>query len=100
MTLTSLVYTHEVRLRHSFAQNRSPTRPFSYLHVGGVVRDVHERGVHHLVVDGVLRGAAQATRARIEIVDEESAHLTLLDEVRRLTVTLRRREGSEVGMEP
>ncbi|OIF80114.1 hypothetical protein A7M47_17960 [Acinetobacter baumannii] len=58
------------------------------LHVGGVVGDVHEGGVHHLVVDGVLGGAAHATSTGVEIVDEEAAHLALLDDVRSLTVPL------------
>lgn len=58
------------------------------LDVGGVVGDVHEGGVDHLVVDGVLRGAAETTGTSVEIVDEEAGHLPLLDYVRRLTVPL------------
>mmetsp|Transcript_16770 Transcript_16770/g.36477 ORF Transcript_16770/g.36477 Transcript_16770/m.36477 type:complete len:491 (+) Transcript_16770:122-1594(+) len=58
------------------------------LHVGGVVSDVHQGGVHHLVVDSVLSRATHASRTGIKIVDEERAHLALLDDVRRLPVTL------------
>ena len=43
------------------------------LHVGGVVGDVHERGVDHLVVHRVLRAAAHAARARVQVVDEQRA---------------------------
>ena len=58
------------------------------LHVGGVVGDVHERGVDHLVVDRVLRGLAHAACTRVQIVDEQRAHLALLDDVRSLAVAL------------
>lgn len=58
------------------------------LDVGWVVGDVHEGGVHHLVVDRVLGGAAHPPCAGVEIVDEEATHLPLLDDVRRLTVPL------------
>jgi hypothetical protein len=58
------------------------------LDVGGAVGDVHEGGVHHLVVDGVLGGASHATGSGVEIVDEEGAHLALPDDVRSLTVPL------------
>lgn len=58
------------------------------LHVGGVVGDVHQSGVHHLVVDGVLGGAAQPSGSGIQIVDEEDAHFPLVDDVRCLTISL------------
>lgn len=58
------------------------------LHVGGGIRDVHQGGVNHLVVDSVLGGPAHPTRTSVEIVDEEAAHLTLLDQVCGLTVPL------------
>ena len=54
------------------------------LNVRGVIRDVHQRGVNHLVVDGVLRGTAHSTGPGIEIVDEQGRQLTLLDDVGRL----------------
>ena len=44
------------------------------LHVGGVVGDVHERRVDHLVVDGVLRPAAHATGASVQVIDEQGRH--------------------------
>lgn len=58
------------------------------LHVGGGIGDVHQGGVHHLVVDGVLCGSAHPTRTSVKIVDEQAAHLTLLDHVCSLTVPL------------
>lgn len=58
------------------------------LHAGRVVGDVHEGGVHHLVVHRVLCGPAETTGTGVEIVDEEAAHLSLLDDIRRLTVPL------------
>ena len=58
------------------------------LHVGGVVGDVHQGGVHHLVVHRVLGGAAHATCAGVQIVDEQAGHLALGDEVGSLTVPL------------
>ena len=58
------------------------------LHVGGVVGDVHQGGVHHLVVHRVLGGAAHAACAGVEIVDEQAGHLALGDQVRGLTVAL------------
>lgn len=57
------------------------------LHVGGVVGNVHEGGVDHLVVDCVLGAGAHAASTRIQIVDEQSRHLALLDNVRRLRST-------------
>ncbi len=59
-----------------------------HLHVGGVVGNVHEGGVDHLVVDGVLGGVTHATGSGIQVVDEHAAHLALLDDVGGLTVTL------------
>ena len=58
------------------------------LHVGGVIRDVHERRVDHLVVHRVLRALAQAARARVEVVDEERRHLVLFYKVARLAIAL------------
>jgi hypothetical protein len=54
------------------------------LHVGGVVSNVHQGGVHHLVVDSVLGGLSHATSTGIKVIDEERAHLALLDDVGRL----------------
>ena len=68
------------------------------LHVGGVVSNVHERGVDHLVVDGVLRGGAHPTSAGIQIIDEEGAHLALLDDVGGLTVALANELGGLAGI--
>mmetsp|Transcript_19213 Transcript_19213/g.62568 ORF Transcript_19213/g.62568 Transcript_19213/m.62568 type:complete len:346 (-) Transcript_19213:309-1346(-) len=68
------------------------------LHVGGVIGDVHERGVHHLVVHGVLRRATHAPGARVEIVDEERRHFALLDDVRRLLVALAHKLGGLAGV--
>lgn len=58
------------------------------LDVGGVIGDVHEGGVNHLVVDSVLSGTAKTTSTRIQIVDEEAGHFSLLDYVCCLTVPL------------
>mmetsp|Transcript_8889 Transcript_8889/g.24868 ORF Transcript_8889/g.24868 Transcript_8889/m.24868 type:complete len:463 (-) Transcript_8889:14-1402(-) len=58
------------------------------LHVGWVIREVHQGGVHHLVVDGVLGGATHASGTGVEIVDEEGGHAALLDDVGSLAVAL------------
>mmetsp|Transcript_33755 Transcript_33755/g.95506 ORF Transcript_33755/g.95506 Transcript_33755/m.95506 type:complete len:252 (+) Transcript_33755:323-1078(+) len=58
------------------------------LHIGGVVGDVHQGGVHHLVVHGVLRGATHAAGAGVEVIDEQRRHPSLLDDVRGLAVAL------------
>ena len=58
------------------------------LHVVGVIRNVHQRRVDHLVVDGVLRHATHAPCAGIEIIDEEAAHLTFVDVAGCFTVAL------------
>ena len=58
------------------------------LNVGWVISNVHQGGVNHLVVDGVLGGTSQSTGTSIEIVDEQGAHLTLADDVRGLSVSL------------
>lgn len=58
------------------------------LHVGGVVSDVHECCVDHLVVDRVLCCASHASCSCVKIVDEEAAHLSLLYYVCCLTVPL------------
>eukprot|EP00955_Chlamydomonas_euryale_P073524 361767-Chlamydomonas_euryale.AAC.14 len=68
------------------------------LHVGRVVSNVHERGVDHLVVDSVLRLQAHAAGAGVEVVDEERAHLALLDHVRRLAVALADKLGGLAGV--
>jgi hypothetical protein len=47
------------------------------LHVGGVVGDVHQGGVDHLVVHGVLGRVAHAAGAGVQVVDEEGAELGL-----------------------
>lgn len=54
------------------------------LDVGGVVSNVHEGGVDHLVVDGVLGARAHTASTGIQIVDEQGGHLALPDDVRRL----------------
>mmetsp|Transcript_15786 Transcript_15786/g.42866 ORF Transcript_15786/g.42866 Transcript_15786/m.42866 type:complete len:397 (+) Transcript_15786:291-1481(+) len=51
------------------------------LHVGGVICNVHQGGVHHLVVHGVLGALTHATSTSIQIVDEQGAHLALLHNV-------------------
>jgi hypothetical protein len=51
------------------------------LDVGGVISDVHQGGVHHLVVDGVLGALTHTTSASIQIVNEQRAHLALLDDI-------------------
>lgn len=43
---------------------------------------------HHLIVHGVLGASPHTSCASVQIVDEQRAHGTLLDDVRRLTVTL------------
>ncbi|MFS7968615.1 hypothetical protein Hanom_Chr09g00799661 [Helianthus anomalus] len=58
------------------------------LNIGGVVSNVHESRVNHLVVDSVLGGSAHSSCSCIEIVDEEAAHLTLFDDVCGFTVSL------------
>merc|ERR1711990_220560 len=58
------------------------------LDVGWVIGDVHEGGVHHLVVHSVLSGSSHAPGTGIKIVDEEGAHLSLLDHVGGLPVPL------------
>lgn len=58
------------------------------LHVGGSISNVHEGGVHHLVVNCVLCGSSHTTRTSIKIVDEQAAHLSLPDNVSSLTVPL------------
>ena len=95
-SLIDPIITYASRTKSAHYSKAPRTCPSAYLHVGGVVGNVHERGVDHLVVDGVLRGAAEATGTRIQVVDEQRAHLTLLDEVRCLAVTLEegRKEAS------
>ena len=68
------------------------------LNVRGVVRNVHERRVNHLVVDGVLRGTTHTTGTGVKIVNEEARHLTLLNHVGRLTVTLTHQLGRLTGV--
>lgn len=68
------------------------------LDVGRVVGDVHQGGVHHLVVDGVLGGVAQTAGTGVQIVDEERAHLALLDDVGGLAVTLADQLGGLTGV--
>jgi hypothetical protein len=68
------------------------------LHVGGVVGDVHQGGVHHLVVHRVLGGAAHAAGAGVQVVDEEHAHLALADDVGGLAVALADELGGLAGV--
>jgi hypothetical protein len=68
------------------------------LNVRGVIRDVHQRGVHHLVVDGVLRGTSHSTGPGIKIVNEQGGQLTLLDDVGRLAITLTNQLGRLTGV--
>uniref|UniRef100_A0A8R7U5A8 Uncharacterized protein n=1 Tax=Triticum urartu TaxID=4572 RepID=A0A8R7U5A8_TRIUA len=68
------------------------------LHVGGRVRDVHQGGVHHLVVHRVLRRPAHPPRAGVQVVDEEAAHLALLDNVGSLAVPLPDQLGRLAGV--
>ena len=58
------------------------------LDVGGVIGDVHEGGVDHLVVDRVLGGSAHSSCSGVKIVDEEATHFTLFDDVGSFTVPL------------
>lgn len=51
------------------------------LHVGWVIGDVHQSGVHHLVVDSVLRRATHTSSSGVEIVDVECAHPSLFDDI-------------------
>ncbi|KVI06958.1 hypothetical protein Ccrd_014683 [Cynara cardunculus var. scolymus] len=53
----------------------------SLLDVGGVIGDVHEGGVHHLVVDGVLGGSTHSSCSGVKIVDEEAAHFPLFNDI-------------------
>ena len=57
------------------------------LHIAWVVGNVHEGGVDHLVVDSVLCTSTHTSRTRIQIIDEQTAHLALLDDVRCLPAT-------------
>ena len=59
---------------------------------------VRIRRVHHLVVDGVLGGAAHASGTGVEIVDEEGGHPALLDDVRSLAVALADELGGLTGV--
>jgi hypothetical protein len=68
------------------------------LDVGRVIREVHERRVHHLVVHGVLRGAAHAAGSGVKVVDEQRGHLPLLDDVGRLAVALADQLGGLTGV--
>jgi hypothetical protein len=52
------------------------------LYVGGVVSNVHKCGVNHLVVNSVLGAITHAASTSVQIVDEQRAHLALLDHVR------------------
>jgi hypothetical protein len=58
------------------------------LHIVGVVGDVHECRVDHLIIDCVLCHVTHAPGTGVEVVDEEGAHLALLDNISSLTVTL------------
>ena len=55
-------------------------------------------GTHHLIVDGVLGGVTHAAGTGIQIVDEQGAHLALLDLVGRLTVALADQLGGLTGV--
>ena len=54
------------------------------LHVAWVVSNVHECGINHLVVNSVLGTSTHTSCSRVQVIDEQTAHLTLLDDVRRL----------------
>eukprot|EP00958_Prasinococcus_capsulatus_P000683 scaffold50_cov420-Prasinococcus_capsulatus_cf.AAC.36 len=58
------------------------------LYVGRVVGDVHECSVHHLVVHCILCGPTHTARARVQIIDEQRAHLALGDDICGLSVAL------------
>lgn len=47
------------------------------LDVGGVIRNVHESGIDHLVVDCILGSRSHTTGTGIQIIDEQTAHLSL-----------------------
>lgn len=54
----------------------------------GELDDVHENIVHPLVGHGVLSNPTEPTGTGIDIVDEEAAHLALLDDISRLAIPL------------
>lgn len=47
------------------------------LDIGWIVGNVHQGGIDHLVVDGVLCGSSHAAGTSIQIVDEQRAHASL-----------------------
>lgn len=47
------------------------------LHICRVIGDVHEGGVDHLVVDGVLSGGPHAAGTSIQVIDKQGAHFSL-----------------------
>ena len=64
------------------------------LDVGGVIRNVHESGIDHLVVDCVLGSRSHTTGTGIQIIDEQTAHLSLHP-----TAAIRRSEGQKYPVE-
>mmetsp|Transcript_19601 Transcript_19601/g.27141 ORF Transcript_19601/g.27141 Transcript_19601/m.27141 type:complete len:414 (-) Transcript_19601:155-1396(-) len=68
------------------------------LDVGGIVCNVHEGGVHHLVVNGILSGSTHASSASIKIIDEQCAHAAFLHDVSSLTITLTNKLGGFSGI--
>ncbi|PON90828.1 hypothetical protein TorRG33x02_134660, partial [Trema orientale] len=58
------------------------------LHIGGIVSNVHEGSIDHLVIDSVLCGSSKPTSSCIKIIDEEATHFPFPDYVCCLTVPL------------
>mmetsp|Transcript_1153 Transcript_1153/g.7498 ORF Transcript_1153/g.7498 Transcript_1153/m.7498 type:complete len:252 (+) Transcript_1153:291-1046(+) len=58
------------------------------LHIGWAISNVHQSGIDHLVVDGVLGSTTHTTCSSIQIVDEKGSHLSLLNDVSSLAVAL------------
>ena len=52
------------------------------LHIAWVVSNVHESGVDHLVVDSVLGTSSHTSCSGIQVINEQTAHLAFLDDVR------------------
>ena len=59
-----------------------------HLHIGGIVGDVHQGGIDHLVIHGVLGTFTHTASSSIQVVNEQRRHLTLANHVSSLTVTL------------
>lgn len=68
------------------------------MNVCGVIRDVYERRVYYLVVDGVLRRVIYMIGISVKIVDEEGRYVIFFDDVGCFVVMLMYEFGWFIGV--